>query len=53
MDIAAKTNIAEIKTIIAEIKADIAELKREMVKTQWMLGLLFVSDTAIFVKVFF
>ena len=51
----------EIKEAVADVassknvatKADIAELSGKVVAMQWLLGLLFLMQVAIFVKLFF
>ena len=45
-----KAEIAELRT---ETKAEIAELKVKLVAVQWLLGLLFVINVAIFAKLSF
>ena len=56
-DMATKADIAEVKTElkadIAEVKADIAELRGEFTSMKWVIGLFFVMQVAILVKLFF
>ena len=51
-DVASTKEVAT-KADIAEVKGEIRELKAELKATQWMLGLLFVMNVAILIKLFF
>ena len=51
-DVASSKEVAT-KMDTAEIKGDIRELKGKIVAIQWVLGLLFVMNVAIFAKLFF
>ena len=44
---------ADLKEEIAKVDKTIAELSGRVIATQWVLGLLFVMNVAIFVKLFF
>ena len=46
-------SIVKLESKVEAVRSEISELKGKLASLQWVLGLLFIMNVAIFVKLFF